>query len=419
MRALPKGWVWKTVSESVRNISLTGKKLLQREYLESGKIPVVDQGQILIGGYTNQDDLLVNCEPPVIVFGDHTRAIKYIPFPFVAGADGVKAFKTIGIFNSKLFYYFLQAVELPNKGYARHFQYLEKANIPLPPLPEQERIVARLEELLSDLEAGVAALERVRAGVKRYKASVLKAACEGRLTGNRGLGNEDLPELGQGMQVGATRRVAPTDIGDLPDGWRWATLEELSSDANYGTSQKCDYSENEFPVVRIPNIVSGDIDLADLKFAIDGSGLREKDSLIPGDLLIIRTNGSRDLIGKSTLIRKAGKKPLYFASYLIRYKIKDFENVGAWIATIWESPFIRTWLEEVVSTTAGQYNLNIAKLNRLLIPLPPLEKQRRIVAEVERRLKSARAVEAAAEAGVKRAARLRQAVLKSAFEGRL
>jgi len=268
--------------------------------------------------------------------------------------------------------------------------------IPVAPRPEQKRIVSRVEELFSDLDAGVAALERVRVGLKRYKASVLKAACEGRLFDNRG-------------------RMS----GELPEGWRWATLEELSSDANYGTSQKCVYNENEFPVIRIPNIISGNIDLDDLKFAIDSSGLREKDSLSPGDLLIIRTNGSKDLIGKSALIRKPLEKQFYFASYLIRYRIKDFENVGAWVSTIWEAPVIRAWLESVVATTAGQYNLNIAKLNKLPIPLPPLDEQRRIVAEVERRLSVVREVESAVDAGLVRAGRLRQAVLRSAFEGRL
>ncbi len=272
---------------------------------------------------------------------------------------------------------------------------LRNQEIPLAPLPEQERIVNRIEELFSDLEAGVAALERVRAGLRRYKASVLKAAVSGRLVnGGSGVG-----KLGLGNR----------ELGELPEGWRWATLEELSSDANYGISQKCDYNENEFPVIRIPNIISGNIDLGDLKFAIDNSGLREKNSLAPGDLLIIRTNGSKDLIGKSALIRKPLEKKFYFVSYLIRYRIKDFENVGAWVSTIWESPFIRVWLESAVATTAGQYNLNIAKLNKLPIPLPPLDEQRRIVAEVERRLPVVGEVETAVEAGLAR----------SAFEGRL
>jgi type I restriction enzyme S subunit len=172
---LPDGWTTENISRVITKIPLTGRKLPQSEYLESGKYPVIDQGQSYIGGYSNDDDLVVPCKLPVIIFGDHTKAIKFVNFPFVAGADGVKVIKPLGAFSPKLFYYFLQAIELPNKGYARHFQYLEKETIPLPPLPEQERIVAKIEELFTQLEAGSAALKRVRAGLKRYKASVLKA----------------------------------------------------------------------------------------------------------------------------------------------------------------------------------------------------------------------------------------------------
>jgi type I restriction enzyme, S subunit len=167
---------------------------------------------------------------------------------------------------------------------------------PLPSISEQEKIVAKIEELFTQLEAGTSALEKVQAGLRRYKASVLKAAVEGKL--------------------GSQNDEGGMEEGGLPDGWRWVTLEEVSLDANYGTSQKCDYVPTKYPVVRIPNIVSGSIDLSDLKYAINGSGLREKDSLQSGDLLIVRTNGSKDLIGKSAMVRIEPSSPLYFASYL-------------------------------------------------------------------------------------------------------
>jgi type I restriction enzyme S subunit len=413
LRPLPEGWEWTILGDALKWGSGGTPLRSNRSYYEGGDIPWVIIGDL-------NDGVVIDTRSKITKKGLENSSAKWVEEGSVLvamygsiGKLGIAgrqlttnqaiAFTKPDPVNAKYLFYYLmgERQNLLNMGVGATQQNISQTVIkaypfPLAPLTEQKRIVARLEELLSDLDAGVAALERVRAGVKRYKASVLKAACDGKLFGEKGIEN-----------------------GELPEGWRWATLDEFASDANYGTSQKCDYSENEFPVVRIPNIVSGDIDLADLKYAINGSGLREKDSLMPGDLLIIRTNGSRDLIGKSALVRKAWKKPLYFASYLIRYRIKDFENAGLWIATVWESPFIRTWLEKVVSTTAGQYNLNIAKLNKLPIPLPLLEEQRRILAEVEVRLESARAVEAAVEVGLKRAARLRQAVLKAAFEGKL
>ena len=100
---LPKGWVWTMVEEIIEIIPLTGKKLKQREYQKEGILPVVDQGQTFVGGYTDRKELKVCCEPPVIIFGDHTKAIKYASFDFVAGADGVKVIKPLEVFCPKAF----------------------------------------------------------------------------------------------------------------------------------------------------------------------------------------------------------------------------------------------------------------------------------------------------------------------------
>jgi len=178
---LPEGWVWVNVSNVIEKISTTGKKLKQSEYQSVGKLPVIDQGQIFVGGYTNKEELKVCCELPVIVFGDHTKAFKYIDFDFVAGADGVSVIKTIKVFCPKLFYYFLQAIPLPKRGYARHFQYLEKSFVPLPPLPEQKRIVAKLETLLAQLNKSKEHLAQVPQLIKHFRQSVLAAACSGQL----------------------------------------------------------------------------------------------------------------------------------------------------------------------------------------------------------------------------------------------
>lgn len=402
-RSLPDGWEWSTLGVVTENfdgkrvpVKASNRETMNGEYPYYGASGIIDH----VNDYLFDGDFLLIAEDGAnllsrstpIAFQAHRKFWVNNHAHIVKTRNGIPLGFLEHYLNSIDLKFSVTGTAQPKLTQAN----LNKIPVPIPPLPEQERIVNRIEELLSDLDAGVVALERVHAGLKRYKASVLKAACEGKLFDNRGVVS-----------------------GELPEGWRWATLEELSSDANYGTSQKCDYNENEFPVIRIPNIISSDIDLDDLKFAIDSSGLREKDSLAPGDLLIIRTNGSKDLIGKSALIRTTLEKKFYFASYLIRYRIKDHENVGAWISTIWESPFIRAWLESVVATTAGQYNLNIAKLNKLPIPLPPLDEQRRIVAEVERRLSVVREVESAVEVGLVRAGRLRQSVLRSAFEGRL
>lgn len=155
-------------------------KIPAKEYLEQGIYPVIDQGQDFISGYTNNAEGVIK-NLPVIVFGDHTRVFKYIDFPFVAGADGVKIFQAKPFFVPKLLFYFLQAITLPDRGYARHFQYLVKSKIPVPTVAEQKRIVKKIEELFSVIDTQVKELEQTQKDLNTYRQSVLSQAFSGKL----------------------------------------------------------------------------------------------------------------------------------------------------------------------------------------------------------------------------------------------
>ena len=125
---LPTGWSSVSIKDVIEKVPLTGKKVKQRDYQSSGIMPIIDQGRDYIGGYSDLQDIAVHSDSPVIIFGDHTKAIKYVDFDFIAGADGVKVIKPLEMWYPKFFYYLLQNVKLPDKGYARHFQFLEKIN---------------------------------------------------------------------------------------------------------------------------------------------------------------------------------------------------------------------------------------------------------------------------------------------------
>jgi type I restriction enzyme S subunit len=178
---LPEGWVWTRLGEVIEKVSLTGKKLKKSKYQKEGKFPVIDQGQAFIGGYTDKEKLKVSCEPPTIIFGDHTKVVKYIDFDFVAGADGVRVIKPHEVFYPRLFYYFVQAIKLPEKGYARHFQFLEKSLIPLPSLPEQQKIVEEIDRRLSVDDEVEKIVEENLKRAERLRQSILKNAFEGKL----------------------------------------------------------------------------------------------------------------------------------------------------------------------------------------------------------------------------------------------
>ena len=123
---LPKDWKWVKLDEISNKISLNKIKIKQKDYLEEGVFPVVDQGQDLIGGYFNDENLVIPNEPPYIIFGDHTKAKKYINFKFIAGADGVKVLKAKDNTVPKYLFYSLFTIKIDDRGYARHFQLLEK-----------------------------------------------------------------------------------------------------------------------------------------------------------------------------------------------------------------------------------------------------------------------------------------------------
>lgn len=141
--------VWPTVPfvDMVRDVSGGNVKTPQRDYLSAGEVPIVDQGRALIGGYTNENSSRCKAELPVVVFGDHTRVLKYVDFPFAMGADGVKILKPCEGLDANYFYHFLRYIDLPSAGYDRHFKYLKRLSIPLPPLPEQLRIAAILDHV--------------------------------------------------------------------------------------------------------------------------------------------------------------------------------------------------------------------------------------------------------------------------------
>jgi len=264
------------------------------------------------------------------------------------------------------------------------FSRLLDYEIPFPPLAEQGRIVAAIEEHVSRLDSAVAGLNRAQALIPRYRAAVLKAAVEGRLVPGRGA-------------------------------WQTVPVGELALKVEYGTSARAAV-EGDIPVLRMGNIVDGRLDLESLKFLPKNHHEFPRLLLAPGDVLFNRTN-SAALVGK-TAVYHGTPAPCSVASYLIRVRLNS-ACLPDYLATFLNSVHGRGWVAEVVSQQVGQANVSGAKLKALRVPTPPVEEQKRIVSEVERRMSLVEAVRHEVEAGLGRAARLRQSILKCAFEGKL
>jgi type I restriction enzyme S subunit len=324
--------------------------------------------------------------------------------------------------------------------------------LPVAPLSEQRRIVAEIEKQFTRLEAGVAALKRVQANLKRYRATVLKAAVEGRLVPTEaelarreGRSYEPADELlkrilaerrdrWEADQLARSRASGklPKDdkwkqkykepsepetagLPSLPEDWTWTTAEQSSWPVQYGSSAKTSEEPGGVPVLRMINITSdGRLNLEDLKYLPPNHNEFPDLLLQAGDLLFNRTN-SPELVGKSAVYR-AIPSPCSFASYLIR--VRAIEGCSpTYLAFCLNSALGRTWIKSVVSQQVGQANVNGTKLRAFVFPLPPRAEQHRIVAEAERRLSVTDELELQLQTNVKRAERLRQAILKTRLRG--
>lgn len=261
---------------------------------------------------------------------------------------------------------------------------LRRIRIPIPPRLEQERIVAAIEEQFSRLDAGVAALERVRQNLQLSRAATLEGL----------LYDEDGAEYPR-ISVG-----------------------EVLTRGRYGTSTKCSFDGKGLPVLRIPNVQSGKIVLSDLKYAINPSADITGSLVEEADILIIRTNGSRSLIGRAAVVSQLPYQ-IAFASYLIQLKM-DLARVNPrYVVAALNTPSLRARIEELAATTAGQYNISLDKIRSLRIPLPSLAQQNRTLSAAEEFLSVADRLDEEVVNSLQRANQLRSAILARAFVGGL
>lgn len=172
LRSLQKNPNWKLLkfSDVLRDETKNAKKIKKEEYLAQGSYPIIDQGKDYIAGFTNDREGVYD-KSPLIIFGDHTRILKYIDFPIFIGADGVKLLKNVFSEEevlTKYIYYYLRTVNIPDTGYNRHFKFLKEVVIPIPNIFLQKRIVFVLDkaqEFIDKRKAQIEALDQLTQSV--------------------------------------------------------------------------------------------------------------------------------------------------------------------------------------------------------------------------------------------------------------
>jgi Restriction endonuclease S subunits len=169
---------WEVVRlENVMEGFTPNKKLKQSDYKAIGKFPVIDQGQEYVAGFYDDETMVFDKDLPVILFGDHTRIIKYVDFPFICGADGLKIIIPKENLHRKYFYYALLNLNIPSRGYNRHFKILKEKLIPLPPLDEQQKIA----NILTTIDQKIQAEEKKKVALRSLFKTLLRQLMTGKI----------------------------------------------------------------------------------------------------------------------------------------------------------------------------------------------------------------------------------------------
>ena len=365
----------------VKKVSIPAdKKTKQKEYETTGQLAIVDQGKKLIGGYTNNLDMLLKCTLPVIVFGDHTCAVKYVNFPFGAGADGIKVLSPKDGVLPKYLFYGTQYLTLrfPDKGYARHYQHIEKMDIPLPPLEEQHRIVSRIEELFSELDKGVETLQTIQQQLAVYRQAIYHTAYTN-IKHKQSITN--FFEISGGLTKNSKR-------GELP---------------------------LKYPYLRVANVYYNHLDLSEISEIGVTENEVERTTLHQDDLLFVEGNGSKSQIGRVAIWDGSIPNCLH-QNHLI--KGRPLGNILPKYALFYLiSKEGRKQITDIAKSTSGLYTLSTNKIKSLTIPYCNLDEQKNIVQEIESRLSVCDSSEQTVDTALAQAESMRQSILKKAFEG--
>lgn len=290
---------------------------------------------------------------------------------------------------------------------------LSEWQVPIPPSAEQERIVAAIDEAFSKLDAGEAGLRMVRQLLKRLRDAILTAAVTGRIT------PQD-PTDTPAAKILADLGVEPIEARGLPDlasGWAWTTVADAGR-VDVGRMRHPDWHNgpNMKPYLRVANVFEARIDTDDVDEMHFEPAVYERYRLSPGDVLL-NEGQTPALLGRPAIFRGVPEGAAFTKS-LLRFR------PHAGVLSEWALVVFRHFMRSGRFTRESRITTNIAhlpaiRLKPIEFPLPPLEEQVRIVAEVDRQMSFVEACERAVDAGLARSAALRRSVLKAAFEGRL
>ena len=392
---LPDNWRLAHLESITKNIPSKQYQILESQVLADGRFPVISQSKAYSIGFSNEADKVYHHDKPVIIFGDHTTEVKFVEFDFVVGADGVKIFEPIDdiIADKFLFYIFEFYSRDLSKigGYSRHYKYIKNKPIPIPPFAEQKRIVAKIEELLPYIDRYEQAWSKLEQFNSRFpedmKKSLLQYAIQGKLV-------EQRPEEGTAeelfaqIQAEKQRLIAEKKIKkemplpeiteeekpfDIPESWKWVRLLSVIDIAT-NLVQPSEYAE--YMHIAPDNIEKGTGCLLECRTVKEDKVASVNHLFKKGQIIYSKI---RPLLRKAVIapfdgLCSADMYPLNTTlnkKYVLYYLLSDGYNVQ---------------IANAMSSRVKMPKINQNELTKVLLPLPPLAEQKRIVEKLEQLL---------------------------------
>lgn len=340
-------WQHKEFEKCLTKVTYTNK-IQQFDFKESGKYPIISQNAEFISGYWDNDKDVFKLSKPVVIFGDHTRCLKYIDFDFVLGADGVKILQTIDEILPKYLYYYLQYIPIDNLGYSRHYKLLKEKIIKYPTIEQQQKIV----EILDKADKIRAKKKLANDKLDEFLKSTFISMFGDPVKNDKGFDTTILQNIGSfknGINYNAGDNgysIKCIGVGDFKNGTILNSIDKL----------------NSVEVNQTPN---------------------EEYFVRKNDIVFVRSNGSKELVGRTLLINTDLQENIVYSGFCIRLRVEQ-ENIN------------NMFLLQLLNTKPIKDNMkndghgcNIKSLNQTIlgnIPviIPPIEDQNKFAQIVEK-----------------------------------
>ena len=348
------------------------------DYNDKYKTPVLTAGKSFILGYTNETQGIYKALP-VIIFDDFTTASQYVNFEFKVKSSAMKILTpNTDLVLPKFIYYRMQIIQFDHSTHKRYWiQQYSKIKVSIPPIPVQEQIVAKIEELFSELDNGVETLQKTKQQLTVYRQAVLKDAFRNCEAWDKYHFSDLLSEVRNGYGL------KPNDCGD-------------------------------YHILKISAVRPLNLDLSECR--LNKTPFSADDTIAENDILFTRYNGSKEYVGVCSVVPVL-TKPYAYPDKLIKCRPKIQNAVHSkYLAYYMSQGDARKYLRSKIKTTSGQNGIAGGDIKKTIVYLPSSDMQVRIVTEVESRLSVCDSIEKTVDTALQQAAAMRQSILKNAFE---